>query len=201
MTSKPPGPSKAQSSTNAIPTVKPQCKIHPSATIADKAQLTGSHTIEIGENVIIHPHAKLKAEQGSIFIGKGCIVSEKAIIGFGEAGSEEADLVIGEGVSIESGAVVEARKVGDHCTLGINCKVEKGAVLGRWCKVAPLCEIRALEVLDDYTVVFGEGQKRRRVDVAARDKKEIRDAKLKGMEMERELLKGLIVDNKIKWTS
>jgi dynactin 6 len=199
MTTKPTAPSKGQSSTS-VPTAKPQCKIHASAIIADKAQLTGPNVIEIGENTILHPHAKVKAEHGNVVIGKGCILSERATIGASEASEEGYDIVIGDGVNLESGAIVEARRIGDHSTIGVNSKIGRGAVLGKWCKIAPLCEVRALEVLDDYTVVFGEGQKGRRIDAAVRDKREIREAKLKGMEMEREVLKGIISDNKIKWT-
>ncbi|KAK5174174.1 uncharacterized protein LTR77_001254 [Saxophila tyrrhenica] len=193
MTSKPAAPSNRQSS-SAIPLVKPQCKIHPSATVADKAQLIGPHVIEIDEGAVIHPHAKIKAEYGNIAIGKGTIVSEKAIVGLSEESGEDTTLVVGEGVSIESGAIVEARKIGDHATLGINCRVGEGAVLGKWCKIAPLCEVGPNEVLDDYTVVFGEGRKGRRVDVVVRDRKEVREARLKGTEMERQLLRGIIVD-------
>ncbi len=193
MAAKPPAPSKGHSSSNNVPLVKPKCNIQPSAVIADRAQLTGSHTITIGEDVFVHPYAKIKAEHGNVQIGKGSILAEKAAIGTAEEEDGQAEIVIGEGVRIESGSVLAARKVGDHCTLGINCRVGRGAVLGKWCKIAPLCEIKQDEILPDYTVVFGEGQNGRRIDVAARDRREVREAKLKGLEMERELLKSILV--------
>lgn len=161
--------------------------------------MTGSHLVEIGENVVIHPHARIKAECGNVFIGKGCQIAEKAIIGAGE-GQDEMDVVLGEGVIIETGAVVEAKKIGDHSTIEVNSKIGAGALVGKWCKVAPMCVVGQSEVLDDFTVVFGEGHKGRRVDVVVRDGKEVRDAKLKGMAMEMEVLRGLIPDGKVKWT-
>ncbi|KAK3724807.1 hypothetical protein LTR37_000855 [Vermiconidia calcicola] len=201
MTSKAAALTTRQSST-AIPPVKPRCKIHSTAIIADKAQITGSHIVEIGENVIIHPHARIKAEHGNVFIGRGCQIAEKAVVGAGEptGSSDAADMVIGEGVSIETSAVVEAQKVGDYTTLEVKSSVGRGAVVGKWCKVAPMCEVREQEVLEDYTVVFGDGQKGRRVDGVLRDRKEVRDAKLKGKAMEMEVLKGLIPDSQMKWT-
>lgn len=195
MTSKP-AASKRQASTSSVPVVKPQCKIHSTATIADKAQITGPNIVEIGENAFIHPHAKMKADHGNVFIGKGSMVSEKAVVGVPEDGGE-TDLIIGEGVSIESGAVVEARKIGDHTTIEVNAKVGRGAVVGKWCKIAPLCEVRENEVLEDFVVIFGEGK--RRVDAVLRDKKEVRDMKARGRDKEIELLKTLIPDASAKW--
>lgn len=196
MTTKP-SPTKRQPSTSSVPAVKPQCKIHSLATVADKAQITGSKVVEIGENAFIHPHARIKAEHGNVIIGKGSIISEKAVVGVAE-GSEEADVVVGEFVSIESGALVEARKIGDHTTIEVNAKIGRGAVVGKWCKIAPLCEVREKEVLEDYTVVFGNGQKR--TDVVLKEGKDVRDMKARGRDKEVELLKTLIPDASIKWS-
>ena len=196
MTSRP-APSKHPSS-STVPVVKPQCKIHSTAVVAEKAQITGSHLVEIGENVIIHPHAKIKAEHGNVLIGRGSMIAEKAIVGATE-GEGEMDVVLGEGVSIETGAVVEAKKIGDYTTVEVNSRVDAGAIVGRWCKVAPLCKVANSELLDDFTVVFGEGHKGRRVDVLLRDKKEVRDAKLKGRAMEMQVLRTLIPDGSVKW--
>ena len=154
--------------------------------------------IEIGENTVIHPHAKIKAEHGNMFIGKGCNVSEKAVIGISD-NNGEIDIAIGDGVSIESGAAIEARKIGDHCTIEVNAKVGRGAVLGKWCKIAPMCEVRENEVLEDYTVVFEYGK--RRIDGTLRDRNDIRGLRMQGREKEIELLKTLIPDASVKWMS
>ena len=199
MTSRP-APSKRQPSTSpSVPVVKPQCRIHSTAIVADKAQITGSYVVEIGENAIIHPYAKVRAEHGNVFIGKGAMVSEKAVVGVpsGGSGGESEDIVIGEGVSVESGAVVEASRIGEYATIGINAKVERGAFVGRWCKVAPLVEVGEKEVLEDFTVVFADG--RRRTDRVARDRREIRESKLRGRVMEMEVFRGLVPNGSLKW--
>ena len=198
MTSKP-ALSKKPSATSVL-LIKPQCKIHSTAVVSDKAQITGSHIVEIGENCVIHPYAKLNADFGNVVIGKGCIIAEKAVVGVSEA-SGETDCIIGDSVSIETGAVVEAKKVGDHSTIEVNSKIGAGAIVGKWCKVAPLCQVKEKEVLEDLTVVFGEGHECRRFDVVVRDRKEVKDAKMKGRAMELEVLRGLIPDGSVKWTS
>lgn len=172
--------------------------MHSTAVIADKAQITGSHLVDIGENVIVHPHAKIRAEYGNVLIGKGSVVAEKAVVGV-STGDGQTDVVLGEGVSIETGAVIEAKKIGDYSTIEVNSRVGREALVGRWCKVAPLCEVADSDVLDDFTVVFGEGHKGRRIDGVLRDKKEVRDAKLKGKTMEMEVLRTLIPDGSLKW--
>ena len=203
MTSKPAPTKRQPSTTSSVPPVKPQCRVHSTALISEKAQLTGPGVIEIGENVIVHPHARIKAEGGNVVLGKGCIVSERAVVGLSEAsdaGKEDAggtEVVLGEGVSIESGTVVEARKIGEWSTVEINAKIGRGAVVGRWCKVGSLCEVKEKEVLEDFTVVFGEN--RRRVDGTLRDRREIRELKLKGREKEAEVLRSLIPDGSAKW--
>ena len=197
MTSKPVAVKRPSAST--VPVAKPQCKIHASAIVSDKAQITGSHLVEIGENVIVHPHARIRAEYGNVLIGKGSTIAEKAIVGPDEGG-DGADVVLGEGVSVETGAVIEAKKIGDYSTIEVNGQIGPGALIGKWCKVAVLCKVGNAEVLDDFTVVFGEGQRGRRMDLVLRDKKAVRDAKLKGKAMELELLKTLIPNGKVKWT-
>lgn len=111
----------------APPVAKPPCKIHSSAIIADKAQLIGTHSVEIGENTVIHPYAKLRAEHGRVIIGKSCTVSEKAVIGLAEG---DGEVVIGDGVNIETGAEVQAKSIGDECVVEVNSKIGKGTVIG-----------------------------------------------------------------------
>ena len=178
--------------------MKPQCRIHPTATVADKAQIVGANIVEIGENSFIHPHARIRAEFGNVTIGKGVIISETAVVGASEE-REGGDVVIGDGVSIESGAKVEAKSIGDHTTIEVNAMVGKGAVVGSWCKITPLSVVHKLEVLQDYTVVFGDGK--RRVDTTVRDRQDARDTKINGRQQEIELLKTLIPDSSAKWTA
>ena len=198
MTSRQSAPSKPRQATSSSAlVVKPQCKIHPTATVADKAQIVGANTVELGENSFIHPHARIRAEFGNVTIARGVIISETAVVGASEEST--GDVVIGNGVSIESGARVEAKSIADHTTIEVNAKVGKGAVVGSWCKITPMCVVAEFEVLEDFTVVFGDGK--RRIDTTVRDRQDVRDMKIKGRESEIELLKTLIPDSSAKWTT
>jgi len=188
---------KRQTSSISVPAAKAQCKIHFKATIADKAQLIGPGTIVIGEDTLLHPHAKIIAEHGDVTIGKGCIIAEKAVVGVAQSGPHN-HVSIGEGVSIESGAVIEGSGIGNYSTIEVNARVRRGAVIGQWCKIAPLCEVGEDEVLADFTVVYGTGQ--RRVNTVLREQRQIRDIKIKGREKELRLLRTLIPDASIKWS-
>ena len=52
-------------------------------------------------------------------------------------------------------------------------------------------------MLEDYTVVYGYGE--RRIDGVLRDQAEMREMRSKGRRKEIELLKGLIPDGGVKW--
>lgn len=66
------------------------------------------------------------------------------------------------------------------------------------CKISPLSEIAADEQLPDYTVVFGDNQRRHNQTMA--DNAEVRDAKRRGQELHIEMLKKLIPNASHKWT-
>lgn len=61
---------------------------------------------------------------------------------------------------VEPGAIVEARRIGEGSVIEVNSKIGKGAILGKHCKVGPSCEVADGEVVPDYTVIFGSGQRR-----------------------------------------
>lgn len=193
MTSKPTAASqpKRQPPAPVVPVVKTPCSIHPTAVIADKAQITGPHSVDIGENVIIHPYAKIKADAGNVVIGKNSLVSEQAVVG------GNGDVELGEGVDVQTGAQVAAKCIGEWSTIEVNAKVGELAVVGKHCKIAPLEEVKSGERLEDFTALFGDGQ--RRVDKTMQEHEEVRSAKMEAREKEIELLRRLIPNAAHKW--
>lgn len=118
---------------STVPTeavIKPPCKIRPLAIVADRAQLTGIHTIELGEHSVLHPYCRIRADSGRVTIGKYSTVSEAAEVGVSDG---DGDVVIGDGVNIEPGAVVEAKSIGDWTVIEAKAKIGKGAVIGKVC--------------------------------------------------------------------
>ncbi|KAJ5259532.1 hypothetical protein N7478_012513 [Penicillium angulare] len=82
-TLKPPPAQHRSSSSSHTSTGPPKAplKADPSSTIADTAVFQGTYPVTIGANTIIHPRARFYAYEGPIYIGDGCIISEKATIG------------------------------------------------------------------------------------------------------------------------
>jgi len=148
---------------------------------------------------VIHPYAEIKANGGKVLIGRNSIVSERAVVGLStDATSGEDQLVVlGEGVNIEVGAVIEARSIGDGTTVDIKARVGKGAVVGRHCKIGAMEEVNADEKIEDFVVIHSGGQ--RRVDKTMKECPDIRDAKLVGQQKTLELLRKLIPNAASKW--
>lgn len=129
MTSKP-QIAKRTSTAPTTPIAKPPCQIHSLAVISDKAQLTGSYPVEIGENTILHPYAKIVSEAGPVFIGKNCVIGSNAVVGIAKQNGEGA-VILGDGVNVESNALVEAKTIGDGSVVEVSAKLGRGAVIGK----------------------------------------------------------------------
>lgn len=118
---------------------------------------------------------------------------------------------IGNGVVVDVGAVVEARRVGEGSVVEIGARIGRGAVVGKvccyfispqlmsgfvdrrqHCKIGPLCEVAAGEVVPDYTVIYGHGM--RRVDTSG-----VGDLKMKMIAKQVEVLRKLIPSNLAKF--
>ena len=119
---------------NTHPTApKPPTTLSSKVVISDSASLTGTFAIQIGDNSVIHPRAKITSGFGGVTIGEQCILCERSCVGFqskGTAGSSST-VTIEKGVTIEVGAVVEAARVGEGSVIEVYAKVGKGAVVGK----------------------------------------------------------------------
>ena len=121
-----------------------------SVLIAQHAQLTGTYPITIAANVVLHPHSRISSALAPVVLGEGCVVYERAKVGFGMGAETDAEskrssmassrnststrdslrgegTVLGTNVVVESNAVVEAAEVGEGSV------IEVGALLGRGC--------------------------------------------------------------------
>lgn len=117
-----------------------------SLVIAESAILTGTHTITLRTESLVHPRAKIESQVGPVDIGKRCIVQERTHVGAIPAspgrvpakseGPAEDD--VGNGVkvhdycTIESGVVVEAggTVIGEGSRVGVGSRIGRGAVIG-----------------------------------------------------------------------
>lgn len=120
-----------------------------SITIADSAILTGTHTINISSESVVHPRAKLDSSNGRVTIGRRCIVHERTSIGAPlpiPVPSESRDgVLIGDYVTVEVGAIIESGGtiIGDGCYVGVGSRIGRGAKLGKvsWIRSHTFCKL------------------------------------------------------------
>lgn len=57
---------------------------------------------------------------------------ENAVVGHSSGSDDgEPSVIIGDGVNIEAGAVVEAQMVGNGTSIEVNAKIGRGAIIGK----------------------------------------------------------------------
>jgi len=195
MASRPPTTKRSTATPYTLPVERPPCTIDPTAVVADKATIIGTYPVEIAEHAVIHPYAHIRAEGGRVTIGPYCVVAETAVVGLPEG--QRGDVVLDRHVSVESGAEVLAKHVGEVTEVGVHARLEAGVTVGRFCRLTPTEVVVAGETVEDFTVVFGEGQRRR--DRTLVGSEEIQRQRVKAQEKHVEMLKKLIVDGKSKW--
>lgn len=112
---------------------KPPCSIHPSAIISDKAMIVGTHPVSIGENVVLHPFAKIVSNTGAVRVGKNCVIGDRATVGLSDSPGSFAGTTVEleESVSVESGSIVQAERVGTGSTIEANSTLGPGVVVGK----------------------------------------------------------------------
>lgn len=127
-------PSKRQSTAPAAP--KPPVNFSSSLTIPRDAALSGTHSITIQAETLIHPRAQLDSTYGSILIGRRCAIHERARLG-GEpkdAGSTSSGgVMLGDYVTVETGSYVEAggTEIGEGSIVQVGCRIASGAKIGK----------------------------------------------------------------------
>ncbi|KFX95636.1 hypothetical protein V495_05187 [Pseudogymnoascus sp. VKM F-4514 (FW-929)] len=174
---------------------KPPVSFSSSITISDIAVLIGTHPVLIRSYSVIQPRARLITTHGPVSIGSMCIISERASLGLLSVPTTDPKLpgvTIGDNVTVDIGAIVEASHVGDGTHIEANARVHAGAKIGKFCRIGAFCEVAAGEVLEDYTVLFGEGL--RRIDKTEND-----EAKLKATRRHVEVLRKLVTSKPEKF--
>ena len=67
----------------------------------------------------------------------------------------------------------------------------------QFCKISSGCQIQQEEALKDFTIVYGDDE--RRQDTTTQSRADIRELKLKGQTMHVDTLRRLIPSNTAKW--
>lgn len=128
-------------------------QVHPSAYVAESADVIGSVTLSEGTSV--WSHVTLRGDNEPIVIGARSNVQESSVlhtdIGFG--------LTIGEDVTVGHQAMLHGCTVGDGSLIGIQAVVLNGAVIGKNCLVAAGALVTEGKVFEDGMLIMGSPAK------------------------------------------
>ena len=111
-------------------------EIAKSAFVSEAAYVIGE--VAIGENSSVWPGAVIRADFGSIRIGRNTAIEDNCVLHAGtqnEPGYREK-MTIGDNVHIGHGAVVNCRSIGNNVLIGMNATVLHDVEIGDFCIIA-----------------------------------------------------------------
>ncbi len=124
-------------------------RVDPTAFVAPTAVLIGNVVVEAGANVWFG--AVLRGDQNEIRIGAKTSVQDNAVLHC----NEENATVIGAGVTIGHGAILEGCVVEDGALIGMNATVLDGARVGAGALVAAGSVVRERGSIPPHTLAAG----------------------------------------------
>ena len=106
--------------------------------------------------------------------------------------NDNAGVTLDKHVTINVGATVEARFIGEGSIIEAGAKVGRDSIIGKHCKITPNSFLPPETVLPDYTVVYGNNQQRRQ-------KPGLEALRKRTHEKQGEVLRRLVPGNLAKW--
>lgn len=115
---------------------KPPVNFSSSLVISDNAILQGTHSITIQAETVVHPRCRFQSNQGSILLGRRCIIHERAHIGAPAEDEENmgsGGVAIGDYVQVEVGAIVESggTEIGEGTLVQVGSTIGSGSKIGK----------------------------------------------------------------------
>lgn len=124
--------------------------------IAPGAIVCGDVTLQ--EDVSVWFHAVVRAEEGSITVGRGSNIQDGCVVHVDKGGA----VVIGEDVTIGHNAVIHGCIVGDNTLVGMGAIIMNDAVIGKNCIVGAGALVTERTVIPDNSLVMGSPAKIKR---------------------------------------
>lgn len=103
-------------------------KVHPTAFVSEFAYVIGD--VEIGEGSSVWPGAVVRGDMGKIAIGKYTNIQDNSAV------HGDADVVIGDYVTIGHKVLCHAKRVGDRCVIGNGSTLNDGVEVGEYSLIA-----------------------------------------------------------------
>lgn len=117
--------------------------------LAPGAIVRGDVTLQ--EEVSVWFHAVIRAEEGSITIGRGSNIQDGCVVHVDKGGTVR----VGEQVTVGHNAVVHGCSVGDNTLIGMGAIIMNDAVIGKDCIVAAGALVTERTVIPDNSLVMG----------------------------------------------
>jgi carbonic anhydrase/acetyltransferase-like protein (isoleucine patch superfamily) len=130
-------------------------KIADSAFVSEAAYVIGE--VEIGENSSVWPGAVIRADFGSIKIGRNTAIEDNCVLHSGTPSHPDyqEEVVIGDNVHIGHGAVVNCRRIGDNVLIGMNATILHDVEIGNFCIIGAGCLVSQGMKVPDRSLVVG----------------------------------------------
>jgi len=130
-------------------------KIAESAFVSEAAYVIGD--VEIGDNSSVWPGAVIRADFGSIRIGKNTAIEDNCVLHSGTPSDPtyREKMTIGDNVHIGHGAVINCRRIGNNVLIGMNSTILHDAEIGDFCIIAAGCLVRQGMQIPDKSFVVG----------------------------------------------
>ncbi len=117
------------------------------AFVSEWAYVIGD--VEIGEGSGVWPGAVIRADFGSIKIGRNTQVEDNSVIHCG------TDMEIGDNVTIGHSVVLHCRRIGNNVLIGNNSTVLDCAEVGNSCVIGANSMVSTGEIIPDNSFVVG----------------------------------------------
>ncbi len=127
--------------------------VHPSAWVADNAQVMGHVTL--AENTSVWFGVVIRGDTSTISVGKGSNVQDNSVL----HADEGMPLTIGEGVTVGHQVMLHGCTVGNNSLIGIGAIVLNGAKIGNNCLVGAGALVTEGKEFPDGSMIIGSPAK------------------------------------------
>uniref|UniRef100_A0A0N4ZNJ2 Dynactin subunit 6 n=1 Tax=Parastrongyloides trichosuri TaxID=131310 RepID=A0A0N4ZNJ2_PARTI len=137
--------------------VNVKLNFHENSQVLEKCILSGE--ITVGDSTVIQPQASILATKGPIIIGSKNIIEEFVVI---ENLNENGEpLIIGDRNTFEVGSIFKGKSVGNQNLFSVRSSIGSNTMVTDFCSIGTKCSVKGNEILQPFTVVFGENSDRR----------------------------------------
>ena len=107
--------------------------------------------VTLGNKCSLWPFASLRGDVEQIAIGNGTNIQENVVVHV----SSDADVQIGDYVTVGHGAIIHGCHIGSHCLIGMHATILDGAKIGDYCIIGAQTLITQNKEIPPYSLVLG----------------------------------------------